>query len=154
MSLGFSQAGLKPIIAADVSADACHTYQDNLGIEAFNVDLSEDDTAFERALAEIHKPFAIIGSPPCQGFSSAGLKNGNDKRNKAIFHYLSVVARTRPRWFFFENVEGLLTSNSGKSVVDLAREFINIGYRVRLEKVNLAAYGLPQGRKRVILIGN
>lgn len=153
-SLGFCQAGLKPIVAADVDADACQTYQNNLGIDSFNVDLSQSNTAFDKYLAGINKPLAIIGGPPCQGFSSAGIKNGNDNRNKLIFHYLEIVEKTRPRWFLFENVEGLLTSNNGLSVADLVREFVAIGYRIRLEKVNFAAYGLPQARKRVVIVGN
>ena len=154
MSLGFSQAGLKPVIAADLDLDACHTYQNNLGIEPFNIDLSENDTKFPRVVAEFDKPFAVIGGPPCQGFSSAGQKNGGDKRNELIFQYLWLVERIRPRWFLFENVEGLLTSNNGQSVTDLVREFIKLGYRVCLEKINFASFGLPQGRKRVLLMGN
>jgi DNA (cytosine-5)-methyltransferase 1 len=51
-------------------------------------------------------------------------------------------------------VEGLLTSNGGKSVAELVRQFVKMGYRTRLEKLNFAAYGLPQARKRVLLIGN
>lgn len=153
-SLGFAQAGLKPIVAADIDADACCTYQDNLGGEALNVDLSDTSSAFHKFIAGVREPLAIIGGPPCQGFSSAGAKDGKDTRNKLIFNYLSIVEKTRPRWFLFENVEGLLTSNNGKSVADLIREFVAIGYRVRLEKVNFAAFGLPQARKRVVLLGN
>jgi DNA (cytosine-5)-methyltransferase 1 len=154
MSLGFAQAGLGPKIAADIDPDACTTYEANTGNEAFNVDLSEPDEQFAKALAPYKNALALIGGPPCQGFSSAGLKDRHDKRNRLIFNYFSIVESIRPRWFLFENVEGLLTANGGGSVADLVREFIHIGYRVRLEKVNFASYGLPQARKRVIIIGN
>jgi DNA (cytosine-5)-methyltransferase 1 len=154
MSLGFSQAGLGPRISADIDEDACSTYRANIGNKVFNVDLSESSNDFNRALEGHANAFALIGGPPCQGFSSAGLKNGQDKRNRLIFNYFSIVERVRPRWFLFENVEGLLTANSGSSVAGLVREFIRIGYKTRLEKVNFAAYGLPQARKRVILVGN
>ncbi|NJP06441.1 MAG: DNA cytosine methyltransferase [Chloroflexaceae bacterium] len=154
LSLGFCQAGLKPVIAVDIDADACQTYQTNLDIEAFHGDLSKENTQFNQILARVREPLAIIGGPPCQGFSSAGLKDRKDDRNRLIFYYLSIVEKTRPQWFLFENVEGLLTSNGGQSVTDLVRELVNIGYRVRLEKINLAAYGLPQGRKRVMIVGN
>jgi DNA (cytosine-5)-methyltransferase 1 len=154
MSLGFSQAGLCPQISADIDGDACSTYEANIGSEAFNIDLSRPTGPFNKAMEGYKNAFALIGGPPCQGFTSAGLKNGSDKRNRLIFSYFSIVEHVRPRWFLFENVEGLLTSNGGRGVVDLVAEFIRIGYRTRLEKVNFASFGLPQARKRVILIGN
>jgi DNA (cytosine-5)-methyltransferase 1 len=97
---------------------------------------------------------AVIGGPPCQGFSTAGLRSANDPRNRLIFNYFAVVDALRPRWFLFENVEGLLTSGDGEAVISLVRLFIERGYSVRLEKVNFASFGLPQARKRVVLIGN
>lgn len=64
MSLGFSQAGLTPVIAADIDADAHRTYTDNLGSQAMQVDLSDQNTAFDKFLAEVQEPLAIIGGPP------------------------------------------------------------------------------------------
>jgi DNA (cytosine-5)-methyltransferase 1 len=154
MSLGFAQAGLKPTIAADLDADACETYRANLGVDAIQTDIADNDPKFREALIERRGAFALIGGPPCQGFSSAGRKDGTDKRNRLIFEYLAIVSSVSPRWFLFENVEGLLTSNRGDSLFMLVKEFIRLGYVVRLEKVNFAAYGLPQARKRVVLIGN
>ena len=154
MSLGFADAGLKPALAADIERDACDTYAANLGDVIQCLDLGNPPPKFMRELSQYEGAFALIGGPPCQGFSSAGLKRSGDARNKLIFSYLNIVEVMRPRWFLFENVEGLLTSNDGESVTDLVRSFIAIGYRVRLEKVNFAGYGLPQARKRVLLIGN
>ena len=154
MSLGFTQAGFAPALSADVDADACATYARNLGGAIRNVDLSRPDPAFEAELRGHRGAFALIGGPPCQGFSSAGGKRGDDERNRLIFNYFHIVDLLRPRWFLFENVEGLLTSDGGGSVVELVRRFVRSGYRVRLEKVNFASYGLPQARKRVLLVGN
>lgn len=154
MSLGFAQAGIKPEFAADIDPDACETYRTNLGVDAIEIDISQNERSFRNAIQRHRNAFALIGGPPCQGFSSAGRKNGNDKRNKLVFEYLSIVENLSPRWFLFENVEGLLTSNNGDSLFLLVREFIRLGYRVRLEKINFAAYGLPQCRKRVVMIGN
>jgi DNA (cytosine-5)-methyltransferase 1 len=154
MSLGFCQAGLKPAFAADIDKDACATYRGNLGIEITEFDLSKRNKSFIQMLDQFRGAFALIGGPPCQGFSSAGRKDGDDPRNALIFSYLDTVERIFPRWFIFENVEGLLTSNGGESIRDLVREFAKLGYRLRLEKVNFASFGLPQGRKRIVLIGN
>ena len=99
-------------------------------------------------------PFVIIGGPPCQGFSTAGGRNAADPRNRLIFNYMAIVQELAPTWFVFENVEGLLTSGAGEDLARLISEFILLGYSVRLEKLNLAAFGVPQTRKRVVLIGN
>lgn len=155
MSFGFSRAGLKPSVGIDLNRDACRTYEKNLGVSSHNLDLgAEDQSDVLRILEGFEKPLAVIGGPPCQGFSTAGDRKGNDPRNQLIFNYLALVERLQPRWFFFENVEGLLTSDNGRSVSELIRCFLKIGYSVRLEKVNFAAYGLPQSRKRVLIIGN
>jgi DNA (cytosine-5)-methyltransferase 1 len=154
MSLGFAEAGLKPIFALDIEPAACATYSQNLEFEAHCADLVADFEKIERALRQWPKPLALIGGPPCQGFSSAGLKRANDPRNRLIFSYFRLVEILKPRWFFFENVEGLLTSNEGRSISELVRQFIAIGYVVRLQKVNFAVYGIPQSRKRVVVIGN
>lgn len=93
LSLGFSLAGACASIAADIDKDACATYRSNIGGDVFNVDLSEADPMFSKKLSDHTHAFALIGGPPCQGFSSAGLKNGNDKRNKLIFNYFAIVEK-------------------------------------------------------------
>ena len=135
--------------------DACDTYTNNLGVECEALDLSTE-SAVHRIVdrAGGQSPFIVVGGPPCQGFSTAGPRNAADPRNRLIFNYLELIARLQPRWFVFENVEGLLTSNGGRDVMRLARELRTIGYTFRLEKVNFAAYGLAQTRKRVLIIGN
>lgn len=153
-SFGFSQAGLKPLCGADIDADACATYEANVGSPCRNLDLSTASPDFFKQLTQGREPLAIIGGPPCQGFSTAGARNTADPRNKLIFNYLHIVNELSPRWFVFENVEGLLTAAQGDALFALVREFLRIGYSVRLHKVNFAAYGLPQTRKRVLIIGN
>jgi DNA (cytosine-5)-methyltransferase 1 len=154
MSLGFTQAGLKPLVAADCNEDACSTYERNLGLRPFHTDLGDPSSDFLASIDSLREPLFLIGGPPCQGFSSAGQKNADDARNRLIFSYLGLVDRLRPKWFLFENVEGLLTSNKGESVFLLAKKFIELGYLIRIEKVNFASFGLPQGRKRVVILGN
>ncbi|GKT25620.1 DNA cytosine methyltransferase [Acidovorax sp. SUPP3334] len=153
-SYGFALAGLKPLCGAEIDQDACATYERNVGSDCHNVDLSSIDPEYFRKITGGRAPFAVIGGPPCQGFSTAGSRDSSDPRNRLIFNYLNIVDRLRPRWFIFENVEGLLTSGHGAAVSSLVKEFLRIGYSVRVQKVNLAAYGVPQTRKRVLIIGN
>lgn len=153
-STGFSLAGLKPLFGAEINADACQTYQLNVGSPCHQLDLGTVEPTQLEKLAGGRRPFVVIGGPPCQGFSTAGPRNSADPRNQLIFNYLNIVRRLAPRWFVFENVEGLLTSGGGKDLARLVREFVGMGYSIRLQKVNLASYGVPQTRKRVLIIGN
>ena len=153
-SYGFSSVGLKPLCGAELSKHACLTYEDNVGSACHNVDLGVVSPSFFKEILGGAQPFAIIGGPPCHGFSTAGPRKADDPRNRLIFNYLRIVDEVRPRWFIFENVEGLLTSGRGRDVTTLVRQFLGIGYSVRLEKVNLAGFGVPQTRKRVLIIGN
>jgi DNA (cytosine-5)-methyltransferase 1 len=153
-SYGFANAGLAPICGAEINHDACATYEENVGSPCHNVDLALVEPRFFQQMLGAKEPFAVIGGPPCQGFSTAGTRDTKDARNQLIFNYLRIVAEIRPRWFIFENVEGLLTSSHGADVFALVREFLRCGYSVRVHKANLAAYGVPQTRKRVLIIGN
>ena len=106
----------------------------------------------------------IIGGPPCQAYSIAGRvrdENGmkDDYRNFLFEHYLSIVDRYKPDVFVFENVPGLLSAKpTGTPVVDIITErFREKGYIITLNLkqaiVNAADFGVPQNRKRVIIIG-
>ncbi len=154
-SLGFSAAGLKPSFAVDNDAQAAASYSENLNTECAVLDLS-DPSSVQAVVARARglAPLFIVGGPPCQGFSTAGPRRADDPRNRLIFNYLEIVERTFPRWFLFENVEGILTSNGGKDIVALVQAFSRLGYVVRLEKLNFAAFGVPQTRKRVVIVGN
>ena len=153
-SYGFSCAGLKPLFGAELNADACKSYELNVGSPCHQIDLGTVEPGLLKKMAGGQQPFIIIGGPPCQGFSTAGPRNATDPRNRLIFNYLAIVETLAPRWFIFENVEGLLTSGGGQDLVQLVRAFVELGYSVRLQKVSLAAYGIPQTRKRVLIIGN
>jgi DNA (cytosine-5)-methyltransferase 1 len=107
----------------------------------------------------------IIGGPPCQAYSVAGRvrdENGmkDDYRNYLFEHYLSVVHRYQPKIFVFENVPGMLSAiPDGTPITDLVRDgFDNIGYDIVQDikahaKVDASDFGVPQARKRLIIIG-
>ncbi len=107
----------------------------------------------------------IIGGPPCQAYSVAGRvrdKNGmkDDYRNYLFEHYLSVVNRYRPKLFVFENVPGLLSAKpDGTPIHNTIREgFNSIGYDIvddmkKYTKINSCDFGVPQNRKRLIIVG-
>ena len=96
----------------------------------------------------------LLGGPPCQGFSSAGMKSGEDPRNSLVQHYVRLLEGIRPKWFIMENVEGLLTNDGGVHVRDAVEAFLHAGYSVNIEKIYAQGYGVPQRRKRVLIVGN
>ena len=153
-SYGFSQAGLKPLFGIEINKDACASYEANVGSLCHQLDLSSIQPKVLKEMVGGKSPFVVIGGPPCQGFSTAGSRNANDPRNRLIFNYMAIVEALEPSWFIFENVEGLLTSGASEDLARLASKFIALGYSIRIQKLNLAAYGVPQTRKRVLIIGN
>lgn len=145
LSLGFTEAGFRTVLAIDNNPAAVATYRANLGDHIARQDITED--------TELPPATVIIGGPPCQGFSSAGLRRAGDRRNTLVACFALLVARTRPSAFVFENVEGILTAEDGVHVLELLAPLVAAGYRIHLRKVNAANYGVPQHRKRVIAVG-
>lgn len=145
LSLGFQMAGVKPIAAFDSWKPAVDTYNTNFDHRAELVELHSG--------IDLPSSTIIAGGPPCQGFSSAGLRRDDDERNTLVHVFADLVSRHLPEAFVFENVEGFLTGSKGQFVVDLLEPVIEAGYRVRLQKINAAHYGVPQHRKRVIAVG-
>lgn len=145
LSWGFTNAGYEILHAVDNDPVAVRTYQTNLGPHVVCKNAAEPLALPATAI--------IIGGPPCQGFSSAGLRRAGDVRNTLVGQFARVIAALRPLAFVFENVEGFLTSEDGSYVFDLLTPVIDAGYRVHVRKVNAANYGIPQHRKRVIAIG-
>jgi len=156
-SFGFKQAGYDIVFATDFNRAAMDTYALNFkGANIACADICEFD--FEQLLRSLDlKPGeldVLIGGPPCQGFSTAGPRFWDDPRNHLLKQYVRAIEVIRPKWLMMENVEGLLTTKDGEYVFEVVKAFVNLGYRVRLEKVYAHEYGVPQRRKRVIIVGN
>ena len=145
LSLGFSRAGFKPLAAFDSWAPAAETYRANLGDHVQRVSVTQN--------LDLPEASVMVGGPPCQGFSSAGMRRADDHRNTLVGEFSRLIARMRPAAFVFENVEGFLTGARGDFVLELLEPVIEAGYRIHLRKINAANFGVPQHRKRVIAIG-
>ena len=146
LALGLSRAGFVVRQAADFNRAAVATYRANFGEHVAQVDLSDPNI-------QLPSTDIITGGPPCQGFSSAGLRREGDPRNSLIAAYAAHIVRLRPRAFLFENVEGFLTAENGVRVLELLEPLVEAGYRIHLRKINAANFGVPQHRKRVVAIG-
>ena len=107
----------------------------------------------------------VAGGPPCQGFSCAGKQDRKDSRNQLLKHFTRIVEHCKPRMFLFENVPGLALFDNGRTIRKLMDDFWRIGYRMygidndseyypgEYPIVNSAWHGVPQLRRRLILIG-
>ncbi|HEU5229852.1 MAG TPA: DNA cytosine methyltransferase [Ktedonobacteraceae bacterium] len=156
-SLGLRQAGLVVDLAVDIDEDACNTYSANLGQRTiWCTDLSRvrPDELLRRSDLRQEEVDLIVGGPPCQGFSSAGARDWADPRNILMRNFVEIVTTLKPTWFIMENVEGLLTANNGIFLIEAITRFLEAGYWVQTKKIYLERYGLPQRRKRVMIVGN
>ncbi len=107
----------------------------------------------------------VAGGPPCQGFSSAGKRDSKDPRNQLIHQFVRIVEAFEPKVFIFENVPGLGTFYGGATLHKVLDKFWELGYQIHgvdnegdsypLEYpvVDSSCFGVPQRRKRLILIG-
>lgn len=97
---------------------------------------------------------AVIGGPPCQGFSQKGQRKSiNDPRNFLFRYYYEVVRRVKPKYFVIENVPNLLTTEGGYFKEEIIDLFSGIGYAVSCGVLCAADFGVPQDRHRTCIIG-
>lgn len=97
----------------------------------------------------------IIGGPPCQGFSTLGKRDAEDKRNYLWRQYADAIVRTNPKYFVMENVPAFLRSQQYNNFVESTqgRGFLS-NYAIEVQVLNAADYGVPQLRKRAVIIGH
>lgn len=147
LTLGFERGGFRCVGAADWDNAALETHGRNLSSPIHCSDLSHT------LVSDLPAADVIVGGPPCQGFSSAGMRQAEDARNDLVAQFAHLISELKPVAFLFENVEGFLTASEGHYVFALLRPLIARGYWVQVRKINAANYGVPQHRKRVIVIG-
>ena len=148
LDLGLIQSGQRVIWANDIDRDAVETYRRNIGYHVHLSDISKIPAS------EIPSCDVVVGGFPCQGFSLANLQRGErDERNRLYLEFLRVVREKQPSYFLAENVRGILSLGGGRVIEQIETDFAKAGYRVRKQLFNVADYGVPQTRYRVIIAG-
>lgn len=148
VDLGLTQAGHKVLWANDFDADSCDTYRTNIGNHIICGDIKSIETN------EIPDADVLVGGFPCQGFSVANkFRSPDDSRNDLYVEMLKILKAKKPKWFIAENVSGILSLDGGNVFNMILEDFENAGYRVVHKLVNMADFGVPQIRKRVIILG-
>lgn len=156
LSLGFEQAGFKPIFASDIDPICVSTYLYNrdLSKESFYIgDISELNANINNYSSQFGEVELVCGGPPCQGFSMANRQRLiDDPRNKLYKEFLSFLSMMRPKFFVMENVKGML-----KKIDEIENDIkLSLGSEYNISHVLLNAknYGVPQNRERLFIIGN
>lgn len=148
MSLGFQNTGFDIVSAYDYWLPAIEVYKSNFQHPTFNKDLSESDAYKDIAQ---WKPEIIIGGPPCQDFSSAGKRDESLGRADLTLSFANIVSYVKPKWFVMENVERIGKSNVLQSAIKILKEH---EYGLTSIVLNASLCGVPQVRKRYLLIGH
>jgi DNA (cytosine-5)-methyltransferase 1 len=97
--------------------------------------------------------FLLAGGPPCQGFSVQRIGDDNDSRNELVLLYGRLVDEVMPAFFVMENVSGIQGKRGRAILSELIQKMESIGYNVHRRLVDARDYGVPQRRKRVMLVG-
>ena len=95
----------------------------------------------------------LDGSPPCQGFSTAGRRKMDDGRNQLFQEYVRLLRGLRPKVLVMENVSGMVKGKMKLIFVEILRELKASGYKVSARLMNAMYFGVPQSRERMIFIG-
>lgn len=172
LSEGFYRMGYKALAHVEINPTACQTLRTRMkyyGYENYEdavleMDITRDDVIDRiNDVVKDEKVDIIIGGPPCQAYSSLGrAKDDNamqdDPRNFLFESYVKVLNHYLPKFFVFENVTGILTAKiNGKHIINTIIEALSENYKVKFDPkmmvLNSANYGVPQIRKRVIIVG-
>jgi DNA (cytosine-5)-methyltransferase 1 len=148
LDIGFINAGHEVIWANDIDGDSVSTYIKNIGNHAVHSPIQD---VFSSSIPDCD---VVIGGFPCQGFSQANrLRFEEDDRNRLYLEFLRVIRDKQPAYFLAENVRGILSLASGRAIQKIEEDFSSAGYRVQTQLFNVADFGVPQNRWRVIIAG-
>ena len=156
LSLGFEQAGFDAALGVDRDGYHVATHERNFPYGTSLCRSASDLTAEEifDAIAA-REVDAIVGGPPCQGFSHMGLRDARDERNNLVFEFARIVAGVRPKAFVMENVPGMLSGDTRPILDEAIRRFEAAGYAITrpIRVLDASDFGVPQKRRRLIVLG-
>ncbi len=155
LSLGLENAGFESVHAVEVDDDARATYARNRkGVEADDLtqDIRDVDTTEIPDIVGHDSVDLVAGGPPCQGFSEVVSPDGSDDRNHLFTYFIQWVNELQPKAALFENVRGMENTADGKFLDAVKESFDNIGYEVTPNVVTASDFGVPQHRRRLIVL--
>lgn len=155
-SLGYSMAGYRELLAVEWDANAVETFKLNFpGVPVFHGDIAKlsVEDVLKRTGLQPDELDVLDGSPPCQGFSTAGKRNMGDDRNQLFREYMRLLRGLRPKVFVMENVSGMVKGKMKLIFVEILKELKASGYKVSARLMNTMYFHVPQSRQRLIFVG-
>ncbi|WP_404439151.1 DNA cytosine methyltransferase [Stutzerimonas chloritidismutans] len=153
---GFRKAGgYETVFAIDFDKQAVDTFNYNHSASsAYCRDIASVSREEIVEMTKAKHVDVVIGGPPCQGFSLAGLRLPDDPKNQLFKEYVRFIRILQPEIFVFENVSGIMSMQGGLALEAICNEFSREGYELSYQILNSADYGVPQARPRFIMIGS
>ncbi len=159
-SMGFHAAGFRTVGAVEIDEEAAAAFTLNVGIAPIVKDIRDVSGADILAAAGLRRgePTLLFGCPPCQSFTV--LRRGtaatyeDEQRNTLVYEYLRLVEELRPRHIAFENVPGLVEGRWSLYFERFREILAGLGYTFDYAVIDAAEYGVPQRRRRVLVIGS
>lgn len=139
------------LAAVDNWAAACNTFAANHRAPA--ICSAVDEVTVRSVLDRIGKVDVVVGGPPCQGFSTSGKRALDDPRNSLVRAFLHAIKLAEPTAFLMENVSGFTTFQDGQLLRDTVDVSVDLGFKVHAGIVLASLFGVPQRRRRFILVG-
>lgn len=169
LSTGLLNAGWTGLFAIEKNADAFATLKYNLiddknhfswptWLPVQECDINEIFKKYKNELLALQGRVTLVaGGPPCQGFSMAGKRDKNDQRNKLVKSYIKFIKFVLPEAIIFENVHGFTVNFKNKKGTKQYSSYVEralkrLGYKTKHQIVDMSEYGIPQNRKRFILV--
>jgi DNA (cytosine-5)-methyltransferase 1 len=155
LSVGLERAGFDLVHAVEVDEDARMTFAENRdGWTESDItgDIREVDTAEINELVGRESVDLVAGGPPCQGFSEVVSPDGSDERNHLFTHFVDWVDKLDPEAALFENVRGMQKTADGTFLEAVTKSFDNLGYDVTHRVVTSSDFGVPQHRRRLVVL--
>jgi len=155
-SLGYKMAGYKELLAIDFNKNAIETFKLNFPeVPIWQRDISKIKGKEILNFCNIKKGDLDVldGSPPCQGFSTAGKRKVMDLRNDLVNEYIRLISEIEPKVFIMENVSGMVKGKMKGLFIEYVKRMKELNYNVKVKLLNAKYYNIPQSRQRLIFIG-
>ena len=155
-SLGYKWAGFEELLAIDFDPHAVACFKLNFpDVPIWHrsvIDVTAQEILKFTGL-KCGELDLFDGSPPCQGFSTAGKRVVSDPRNDLFNHYARLVSDLQPKVFVMENVSGMIKGSMKGKFIEIMNVLKTMNYHVKAKLMNAMYYGVPQSRERMIFIG-
>ena len=155
-SLGYSMAGFRELLAVEWDNNAVETFKLNFhDVPVYHGDIAKlsVDEILSMTGLQVGELDVFDGSPPCQGFSTAGKRQLDDPRNQLFREYVRLLRGLKPKVFIMENVSGMVKGVMKLVFVEILKELKASGYKVSARLLNAMYFGVPQSRQRMIFVG-